>query len=133
MILDDGAWKKVREVKPSGCDEVWDLQVEDDESFVAEGCVVHNCPLQLDVIERCLLMWSNPGDKILTPFMGVGSEVYGAIVNGRRAVGIELKHSYFKQAKKNIKAALAGDGQADMWGIIGSEAETEESEVEEPA
>lgn len=65
----------------------------------------HVCPLQLDVIERCIVMWSNPGETVLTPFMGVGSEVYGAVRNGRRGVGIELKSSYFRQAKRNIEAA----------------------------
>ncbi len=55
-------------------------------------------PLQLDVIERAIVMWSNPGETVLTPFMGIGSEVYGAVLNGRRGVGIELKTAYFKQS-----------------------------------
>lgn len=67
----------------------------------------HVCPLQLDVIERAVTLWSNPGDVVLTPFMGVGSEVYQSIKMGRKAIGIELKESYFRQAKKNIKAALS--------------------------
>lgn len=66
----------------------------------------HVHPLQLDVIERACVMWSNLGETVLTPFMGVGSEVYGAIVNDRRAVGVELKPSYFRQAKKNVEAAV---------------------------
>jgi DNA modification methylase len=66
----------------------------------------HVCPLQLDVIERAIVLWSNPGETVLTPFMGVGSEVYGAVVNGRRGVGIELKPSYYRQAVKNVAAAL---------------------------
>jgi hypothetical protein len=66
----------------------------------------HVCPLQLDVIERCLVLWSNPQDVVLTPFMGVGSEVFGSLVNDRRAVGIELKTSYYRQAQKNIRAAV---------------------------
>lgn len=70
----------------------------------------HVHPLQLDVIERCVQMWSNPGDTVLTPFMGVGSEVYGAVDFGRRAIGIELKPSYYRQAVKNI--AKAGTGNA---------------------
>lgn len=65
----------------------------------------HQHPLQLDVIERCVDMWSNPNDIVLTPFMGVGSEVFGAVINGRRGVGCELKPSYFKQAVKNMKSA----------------------------
>jgi DNA modification methylase len=63
----------------------------------------HVHPLQLDVITRAVELWTNPNEIVLTPFMGVGSEVYGAVVNGRRGVGIELKPSYFKQAKKNLK------------------------------
>jgi hypothetical protein len=66
----------------------------------------HICPLQLDVIERACVLWSNPGDKVLTPFMGVGSEVYGAVINGRKGIGIELKESYYKQAKKNLEIAV---------------------------
>lgn len=67
----------------------------------------HVHPLQLDVIERCVQLWSNPGETVLTPFMGVGSEVYGAVANGRRGVGVELKASYFAQAKKNLAAVHA--------------------------
>lgn len=65
----------------------------------------HVHPLQLDVIERAVLMWSNPDEIVLTPFMGVGSEVYGAVINRRKAIGIELKPSYYRQAVANIEAA----------------------------
>jgi hypothetical protein len=68
----------------------------------------HVHPLQLDVIERAVVLWSNPGETVLTPFMGVGSEVYGAVKNGRRGVGVELKPSYFRQALKNVEAAVTG-------------------------
>lgn len=67
----------------------------------------HVHPLQLDVIERVVILRSNPGEVVLTPFMGVGSEVYGAVLNGRIGVGIELKASYYKQAVMNVKAALS--------------------------
>lgn len=67
----------------------------------------HCHPLQLDVINRAIVMWSNPGETILTPFMGVGSEVYCAVTNGRRAIGIELKESYFNQAEKNCAEAAS--------------------------
>lgn len=67
---------------------------------------VHISPLQLDVIERCLDLWSLPGETVLTPFLGIGSEVYCALEMGRKGVGFELKPSYFAQAKRNI-AALA--------------------------
>lgn len=65
----------------------------------------HIHPLQLDVIERCLTLWSNPGETVLTPFMGVGSEVYSAVRLGRRGIGIELKESYYRQAIRNVAEA----------------------------
>lgn len=64
----------------------------------------HISPLQLDVIERCIDLWSNPGDVVLTPFLGIGSEVYAAVEMGRKGIGIELKPSYFRQAVKNLSA-----------------------------
>lgn len=66
----------------------------------------HVHPLQLDVIERVIILRSNPGETVFTPFMGVGSEVYGAVINGRKGIGIELKASYYKQAVKNVSSAL---------------------------
>lgn len=63
----------------------------------------HCHPLQLDVIERACVLWSNPGEVVLTPFMGVGSEVFGSVVNGRKAIGIELKESYYRQALRNME------------------------------
>jgi DNA modification methylase len=74
----------------------------------------HVHPLQLDVIERACVLWSNPGETVLTPFMGVGSEVYGAVLNGRKGIGIELKPSYFKQAVKNVEAALTKQEADEM-------------------
>jgi DNA modification methylase len=65
----------------------------------------HVHPLQLDVIDRVMVLWSNPGETVLTPFMGVGSEVYGAVRANRRGVGIELKPSYYRQALKNLEYA----------------------------
>ena len=66
----------------------------------------HICPLQLQVIERGIELWSNPGDVVLTPFMGIGSEAYTAVKMGRKAVGVELKDSYYRQAVANVKNAL---------------------------
>lgn len=68
----------------------------------------HVHPLQLDVIDRIVTLWSNPGETVLTPFMGVGSEVYGAVTLGRRGIGAELKASYYRQAVKNMMAAEPG-------------------------
>ena len=72
-----------------------DSKEEDDEKHVH--------PLQLDVIDRLVELYSNPDEIVLTPFMGVGSEVYTAVKKGRKAIGIELKDSYFKQAILNLK------------------------------
>ncbi|MEC5289413.1 MULTISPECIES: DNA-methyltransferase [unclassified Aurantimonas] len=68
----------------------------------------HVHPLQLDVIDRVVQMRSNPGETVLTPFMGVGSEVYSAITKGRKGIGAELKTSYYRQAVRNLAAAVAG-------------------------
>lgn len=67
----------------------------------------HICPLQLDTIDRAVRLWSNPGDIVLTPFMGIGSEVYQSILNERKGIGFELKESYFMEAVKNIQVAEA--------------------------
>ena len=74
-----------------------DSREEDDEKHVH--------PLQLDVIDRLVELYSNPNEVVLTPFMGVGSEVFSPVSMGRKAIGIELKDSYFKQAKLNLKEA----------------------------
>ncbi len=71
----------------------------------------HVHPLQLDVIERCVVLWSNPGEVVLTPFMGVGSEVYGAVKLGRKGIGAELKPSYYRQAVKNMELAALNNAQ----------------------
>jgi DNA modification methylase len=78
-----------------------------------DGDERHQHPLQLDVIDRAVVMWSNPGDVVATPFMGVGSEVYGAVIAGRKGWGCELKPSYYRQAVKNLKTAedLKVDGE----------------------
>lgn len=66
----------------------------------------HVHPLQLDVIERAVILWSNPRESVFTPFMGVGSEVYGAVINDRRGIGVELKPTYYNQAVKNLAEAF---------------------------
>lgn len=92
----------------------------------------HVCPLQIDVIERCLTLWSNPEDVILTPFMGAGSEVCGSLVNGRRGLGIELKPSYYRQAKANIARCLEiGWGDESEPGLYDELEAENESSIEE--
>lgn len=72
----------------------------------------HICPLQLPTIERLITLYSNEGDTVLTPFMGIGSEVFQAIKMDRKAIGIELKKSYFKTTIENIKSAVEQKKQA---------------------
>lgn len=75
----------------------------------------HMHPLQLDVIERCLVLWSNPGETVLTPFLGIGSEVYQAVKMGRRGIGVELKSAYYRQAVEHVGNALTEDvGQDEV-------------------
>lgn len=78
----------------------------------------HICPLQLDTINRAITLWSNKGDTVLTPFLGIGSEVYEAVRLGRFGVGFELKDSYFNEAIKNVKAMEAEKGQASIFDFV---------------
>lgn len=73
----------------------------------------HICPLQLDVIQRCLQLWSNPGDIVWSPFMGIGSEGYMSLKLGRKFIGAELKESYFNLAIRNLN--LAKESQYDLF------------------
>jgi hypothetical protein len=75
----------------------------------------HICPLQLDTIERLILLYSNEGDTVLTPFMGIGSEVYQAVKMGRKGIGIELKESYFDLAKRNVASAVEEKSQLSLF------------------
>lgn len=75
----------------------------------------HICPLQLDVIERCLQLWSNPGDVVLSPFAGIGSEGYVSLKAGRRFVGVELKPSYYRIAGQNLRRAEEENQQRSLF------------------
>lgn len=78
----------------------------------------HVHPLQLDVIERAVVLWSNPGEVVFSPFAGVGSEVYGAVINGRLGMGAELKASYYKQAVKNLELAKPENQTVDLFDLL---------------
>lgn len=95
----------------------------------------HVHPLQLDVIERSVTLWSNLKETVLTPFMGVGSEVYGAVYNGRRGVGVDLKASYYKQAVRNVERAKADAvREADCGDMLSSlETSTDPDELDADA
>lgn len=75
----------------------------------------HICPLQLEVIERAVDLWTNPGDIVLSPFAGIGSEGYVSIQKGRRFVGIELKRSYYEQAIRNLQEAASQTAQPELF------------------
>ena len=97
-------WQKVAspvwmDINPSKTLQYMSAREHDDER--------HICPLQLEVIERGVMLWTNPGDIVLSPFMGIGSEGYVALEMGRRFVGAELKASYYQQAVANLAAAIA--------------------------
>lgn len=81
----------------------------------------HICPLQLEPVERAIKLWSNPGDIVLTPFMGIGTEVYQAVMFERYGIGIELKPEYFYQAEKNINEAVRLSKQEDLFSMAGIE------------
>lgn len=78
----------------------------------------HVHALQLDVIDRAIVLRTNPGEVVLTPFMGVGSEVYSAVRLGRKAIGIELKPSYFRQAVKNVNAAALESPEVEAADLV---------------
>lgn len=97
-------WQKVAspvwtDINPSDTLQYRSAREHDDER--------HICPLQLEVIRRGIMLWTNPGDIVLSPFMGIGSEGYVALEMGRRFVGAELKGSYYQQACANLAAAVA--------------------------
>jgi len=97
-------WQKVAspvwmDINPSDTLQYASAREHDDER--------HICPLQLEVIRRGVMLWSNPDDIVLSPFMGIGSEGHVSVEMGRRFVGVELKASYFQQAARNLATAHA--------------------------
>lgn len=85
----------------------------------------HVHPLQLDVIERTVILRSNPDEVVLTPFMGVGSEVYGAVINGRKGIGIELKESYYKQAMRNVAEGAEHGRESEQLDLLATAKENQ--------
>ncbi len=82
----------------------------------------HICPLQLGTIERCIRLWSNPGEVVLSPFAGIGSEPYMAVKLGRRGVGVELKASYFRAATRNLRRVEQDMKPLDLFSAMDAEA-----------
>lgn len=117
------AWMDIRASNKQKCgDGLMARAVVDDGEAREPDDVKHVHPLMLDIIHRCVELYTNPGETVLTPFMGVGSEVYSPVYLGRRGIGIELKGSYFRQAAKNVAMAKA-DAKTDLDGdLFGSAA-----------
>lgn len=99
----ESVWVDIRQTRTLQ-NRKWNPATQDERD---ENDEQHISPLQLDVIERCIDLWSNPGDVVLTPFLGIGSEVWAAVNMGRKGVGFELKPSYYTQAKRNLEYLVA--------------------------
>jgi hypothetical protein len=106
-VDDEGFAKCTQDINPSETLQYRSARENDDER--------HICPLQLEVIRRGIRLWSNPGDVVLSPFTGIGSEGYVALQEGRRFVGAELKASYYRQAVKNLAEASV-ERQGSLFG-----------------
>lgn len=104
---------------------IWYNIRESDTLNVAEGRdekdEKHVCPLQLGTIERCVRLWSNPGETVFSPFAGIGSEGYESLRHGRKFIGIELKPSYFAAARKNLDRIIKSKTQATLFDLIDEE------------
>ena len=112
-IDDEGFAKCAHDIDPSDTLQYRSAREHDDER--------HVCPLQLEVIRRSVRLWTNPNDIVLTPFGGIGSEGVVALEEGRRAVLVELKRSYYEQQVRNLAAAVnKNDRQLDMFDMIGA-------------
>ena len=110
MSYHDFLNSKLRRAEPSGfepgtlCGRLFDWQAAK-RAARGENDEAHICPLQLDVIDRCVELWSAEGDVVFSPFAGIGSEGYVALQKGRRFVGCELKDSYASEAEKYLRLA----------------------------
>lgn len=120
VILEDGAWKKVKEPLDAGKTETWSIQVADDASYTAEGCIVKNCPLQLDIVERLVNRYSNEGDTVLDPFGGLMTVPYVAVKNGRCGIGIELSNDYFRDGVGYLRDAELKRDEPTLFDLIGA-------------
>ena len=116
------AWMDIRASNKQLCgDGLPARAVVDDGEAREPDDVKHVHPLMLDIIHRCVELYTNPGETVLTPFMGVGSEVYSPVYLGRKGIGVELKKSYFRQAVKNVACAsddFKKDSAGDMLSAI---------------
>ena len=118
-IMTDGAWKKVKVSVPMGLRRVYSIQVADDASYTAEGCIVKNCPLQIDIVDRLINRYSNPGDVVLDPFGGIMTVPTQAVKHGRFGIGIELNADYFRDGLGYLQAADDQVGAPTLFDFIG--------------
>ena len=105
FILGDGAWKKVRSVEDFGVAETWNIRVEEDESYTAEGCIVKNCPLQFDIVDRVIERFSTKDEVVYDPFAGIMTVPYRAVKLGRKGIGCELNEISFIDGVDYLHAA----------------------------
>jgi DNA modification methylase len=119
------AWMDIRASNSQKCgDGLKARAVVDDGEAREPDDVKHVHPLMLDIIHRCVELYTNPGEAVFTPFMGIGSEVYSPVYLGRRGVGAEIKKSYFRQAVKNIASAksdYATDIEGDLLSVVAAQ------------
>jgi len=135
MVTDDDVSSRLGRKRKYSI-EVWQRYAESIWDDIRQGNVLnralardekdekHVCPLQLDVIERAVHLWTNPGDLVFSPFAGIGSEGYGALKQGRRFVGVELKDSYFDRACLNLKDACSSGDQLSIFDEVEKEDRT---------
>ena len=123
FIKDDGAWKKVRSANPAGEAETWCIRVEEDESFTAEGCVVKNCPLQYDIVDRAIQQFTEPGEMVFDPFGGLMTVPFRALKLGRKGSGVELNRGYFLDGAKYCAAAEAEAATPSLFDFLDETAE----------
>lgn len=118
FILDDGAWKKVRSIEEAGEVETWCLRVEEDESFTADGCIVKNCPLQFDIVDRLIERYSNLGETVYDPFGGLMTVPYRAILKGRNGRASELNTAYFFDGVQYLRSAEREVSMPDLFATL---------------
>jgi hypothetical protein len=125
MLLNDGAWKKVRSLEDAGEAEVWDISVADDASFTAEGCIVKNCPLQFDIVDRLIIQLSMEGETVFDPFGGLMTVPYCALKLKRRGLGVELNPGYFRDGVAYLQAAEREMAVPTLFALMGVECDAE--------
>ena len=130
FVLDDGAWKAVRSAEPTGPVETWNLRVEEDESYTAEGCIVKNCPMQEHIIRRIVNQFSMPGEVVYDPFVGIGSVAYWAVKMGRFGMGTELNVGYYADAVRYCQIAARNEDAPTLFDLEEEENEDQDEDIE---